>query len=389
MIWQSHIKTWILLIGTVLFCFFYSPVKSNELDSLINYEQALKNDTNKVIAIIDIARIYIEYDFIKAIEQGKLSLKLSEELNYEWGKINSLSCLADAYEYSGRYSKTQQLNFEILALYQKNNDQDGISGTYNNIGIIHYYLGNYNEAIEFTNKALNFYLNQKDKEGISMCYNNLANSYSDQGDYETALNYYDKSLALYRLLGDDDGISLTKGNIGEVYIEQTKFNDAFIQLISALNAARKTNNEWQQANIYTALGDLRTRQHQTDKAIEYLLKSIVIFKSLGAEAEKAETYKAISIAYEQKNDFKQSLHYIKLHNEINNELFSEENSDKIAEMNSLYEIDEKEKEILKQEANATIQKSQQNAIIIGSSIGFLLLFIIVGISIRGNYPKEK
>ncbi|MDB4534469.1 tetratricopeptide repeat protein [Vicingaceae bacterium] len=139
--------------------------------------------------------------------------------------------------------------------------------------------------------------------------------------------------------------------------------------------------------IYTALGDLRTRQNKNAKAIEYLLKAIKIFKNLGVEAEKAETYKATSIAYEQTGNLKKALHYMKLYNEINDELFSKENSDKIAEMNALYEIEEKE--IVLQEANATIQKSQKKALITGSAIGFALLLIIVGISVKGNINKKK
>jgi serine phosphatase RsbU (regulator of sigma subunit) len=389
MISQLNIKPYFIFVVAIFLSSFTSEAKANELDSLLRFESAMPDDTLRVNALIDIARIYIDSDFIKAIKYSKKSLKIARYLNYNEGIINSLSCLADAYDYTGRYSKAQKLNLEILSLYKKSGNEAAIYATYNNIGIIHYYLGNYNEAIEFTTKALNYYLSQKDKEGISMCYNNIANSYSDQGDYETALDYYGKSLALYRLIEDEDGISLSKGNIGEVYIEQTKYDDAFIQLISALNSAEKTNNEWQQANLYMAIGDLKTRQFKTDKAIEYLLKSIAIFEKIGAEAELAETYKVTSIAFEQKGDFAKSLHYIKLYNVINDQLFSENSSEKIAEMNALYEIDEKEKEILQQNADASLQKSQQKAIIIGSSIGFLLLFIIVGISVRGNLSKRK
>ncbi|MDB4534470.1 hypothetical protein N9242_06310 [Vicingaceae bacterium] len=58
----------------------------------------MPDDTLRVNALIDITRIYIEFDFIKALEHGKISLKLSEELNYENGILNSLSCIADAYD---------------------------------------------------------------------------------------------------------------------------------------------------------------------------------------------------------------------------------------------------------------------------------------------------
>jgi len=366
-----------------------SNVKGNTLDSLLRIESTLKNDTNKVNILVEISSIYIETDFIKTIKYAKQSLRLSRLLGYKSGELLSLIHLANAYDYTGRYSESQKLNFQILSIYEKKGDEYGLNTTYNNIGIIHYYLGNYDQAIEFTNKSLEYYKNKKDLDGIAMCYNNIANSYSDKLDYKKALEYYFNALAIYEDTKDEDGVSLIKGNVGEVYIEEKKYNEAFTYLISALQSAEKTKDKWQQANMFTALGDLLSRQNKTDEAINFLQKALKINQGLGAKAETGEIYKNISKVFEQKGDHIQSLHYLKLKNEINDELFSKENSGKIAEMNALYEINEKEKEILQQEANASIQRSQKKALIIGSAIGFLLLFIIVGISVKGNLDKRK
>ena len=352
-------------------------------------EVSLDNDTNKVNVLNDISTFYIKNDFIKSIKYAKESLRLAEELKYEDGVLRSLENLANGYDYIGRYSESQQLNFRILDVYKKRGDLEGTNSIYNNIGIIHYYLGNYNESREFIEKSLTYYLQQNDSVGISMCYNNIANAYSDEEDYETCLEFYFKALAIYENIKDDEGISLIKGNVGEVYIEQEKYEEAFASLIEALQVAEKIGDKWQQANVFTALGDLLSRQEKPDQAIPFLLQAINIVEELGAKAEKEEIYNAISKAYEQKKDYKLSLHYIKLRNDINDELYSERNSKKVAEMNALYLINEKEKELLQQEANAAVQQSQQKAMIIGFTIGVLLLLIIVGISVKGNIDKRK
>lgn len=389
MILKNLIKSNIIILITCVMCCIVLNAKSNNIDSLLRLEPTLKNDTNRVNVLIEISDIYIQDNFIKAIKYSKQSLRLSRLLGYEKGELESLTHLANAYDYIGRYSESQKLNFQILSIYEKKEDIEGLNRIYNNIGIIHYYLGNYKQAIEFTEKALKYYIEKKDSNGISICYNNLANSYSDELDYDKALIYYFKALAIDETNNDLEGVSLIKGNIGEVYIEQKKYDDAFVYLISALHAAEKTKNNWQQANVFAGLGDLLSRQNKTNEAINFLLQALEINEALGTKAEMGEIYAAISKVFEQKGDYIQSLHYLKLKNEIDDELFTKENSGKIAELNALYEINEKEKEILKQEANASIQKAQNIALVVGSSVGFLLLFIIVGISVKGNINKRK
>ncbi|MBL4594669.1 MAG: tetratricopeptide repeat protein [Flavobacteriales bacterium] len=370
-------------------CCFSFDAKSNSLDSLLKLESSLPNDTNKIKVLMEISDIYIEVSFVKTIKYSKQALRISNLLGYDDGVLESLLSLANAYDYIGRYSESQEMNFKILAIYEADNNIVGMNNTFNNIGIIHYYLGNYKQAIEFTEKALSYFIAENDSNGMSICYNNLANSYSDELDYDKALVFYFKALAIDEANNDLGGVSLIKGNIGEVYIEQEKYDDAFIYLISALQAAEKTKDEWQQANVFAALGDLLSRQNKLYEAISFLLQALEINETIGAKAETGEIYNAISKVFEQKGDYIQSLHYIKLKNEINDELFSEESSGQIAEMNALYEISEKEKEILKQEAFASLQQTQKTALIVGSLIGFLLLFIIVGISVKGNLNKRK
>ncbi|MDG1476319.1 MAG: tetratricopeptide repeat protein [Vicingaceae bacterium] len=359
------------------------------MDSLISLEQSSQNDSSRADILNQIADFHMGKNYIKSINYSKKALRLSRLIGYKNGTINSLTTLANAYDYIGNYSKSQKLNFQILSIYEKDKNIEGINTIYNNIGIIHYYLGNYPQAIEFTTKALMYYQSINDSIGIAMCYNNIANSYSDEEHYEKSLIYYIKALNIYEKLNDLSGISLIKGNVGEVYTEQKKYDKAFDALKSSLKVADKLEDTWQQANMFNSIGDLLYRQEKSDQAIDYLLKALEINKELGVVAETAEVYENISKAYEQKGNHRQSLYYLKLESKITNELFTKENAGKIAEMNALYEINEKDKELLQQEAISSAQQTQKKALIIGSLIGFFLLFVIVGVSVKGNINKRK
>jgi len=370
---------------TIFFLFSTSSIFANQLQGLIEEADLLENDTAKVNRYNDIASIYIDSSFVNSLKYAQKANKLASQLNYENGYITSLSLLADANDYLGRYSEAQKLNYEILDFHTKKNDEESINSTNINIGIINYYQGNYNESIEYTFKALSYYQKINDLYGISICYNNLANVYSDQLNYKLALKYYFKALAIDEKSGTKEGITLIKGNIGEVYIELKDFEKADLYLNSALKTAQEIEDQWQEANVLTGLGNLLIRKKEEDKALNYLLKALEINANLGALAEQAEVYELIYTLYEQKGNYPQALHYLKLFNTYNDSIYNKQNADKIAEMNAIYDIKEKEQQLEAQESIAAYQKNQKIALL----ISMVLLLVIIGISVRGNLSKKK
>ena len=359
------------------------------LDSLLQLEKTLPNDTNRVDALNEIARVYLDYNYPKALNYATKSYKLAESINYENGRVTALTHQSYANDYMGRYAIAQQQNFELLAIFQQYNDSDHISTCYNNIGIIHYYLNNYQESIDFTQKALDYYLYHNQKIDIATCYNNIANAYSDMGNNDTAIVFYNKALVLYDELDDIDGMSLINGNVGEVYAVQGKYDEAYTSFIKSLQLAEKINDKWQQANMYSCLGSLLAEQNKSSEALPFLNQGLKIFKELDARTEMIDIYEALAKSFEQQKNLTQAIYNLKQANKLRDEVFNKENATSIAEMNALYETKEKEAALLKQQEQAKYEASQKQMIIVGSTIGFLLLVVIVTISVRGNITKKK
>jgi serine phosphatase RsbU (regulator of sigma subunit) len=376
------------LIAVFLFTSFFHT-SATELDSLLSISNSLPNDTSQINVLNDIAFIHLNKEYTNAIFYAKRALKMSQRLNYNSGEITSLTILVDANDYLGRYSEEQKLNFNLLELYTQNNDSLGISSSYNNIGIVHYYLSNYDLATEFTKKALGFYEELNDSSGISVCFNNLGNVYSDQLDYPKSLTYYLKALEIDERAEDQHGIALIKGNIGEVYTELKEYDNAYKYLVESLIIAEKIDDGYQQENMLSAIGSLLYQEKKTNEALEFFFRALTINKELNLRSEVGELYLAISKAYQQNNDYQKSLNYLQLSNEANDEIYTRENTEKIAEMNALYKIQEKENELIRQEEMSNIQAKQKIYLIIGSLVGFTLLLIIVGIFAKANIDKRK
>ncbi|MDF1671907.1 MAG: tetratricopeptide repeat protein [Vicingaceae bacterium] len=374
---------------TFSLCTTFIKADDKTLDSLLQLERILPDDSTKIDVLNDIASIYLDSNYPKALNYATKSYSLAEQINYETGRITALMHKSYANDFMGRYAISQQQNYELLSIFEALNDSNSMSTCYNNIGIIHYYLGNYKESINIIEKALNYYLNHNLKMDIATCYNNLGNSFSDMGNNDTALTYYSKALDIYIELKDLGGMSLINGNVGEVHAVLKEYDEAYTSYFKSLQQAEKINDKWQQANMYSCLGSLLTEQNKHSEAISFLSQGLKIYTDLDAKPEMIEIYETTAKIYEQKNNLALANHSLKMAYQLKDEIFNKENANSVAEMNALYETKEKEAEILKQQEQAKYQATQKKMIIVGGSTGLILLIVIVVISVKGNITKKK
>jgi serine phosphatase RsbU (regulator of sigma subunit)/Tfp pilus assembly protein PilF len=377
---------YILTKISILFFLFTTPQLSysNETINLLD-QQKIAEDSAKVNLYIEIAQDYIDTNFVMALKYAQKANNLAIKTNYSSGYIKSLRLLSDANDFLGRYSKAQEINFKMLDYFKEKQDEESIQSTHIIIGIINYYQENYTQSIEYTFKALNYYQNINDLIGISICYNNLANVYSDQLNYKKALQYYFKALALDEKTKNTHGITLIKGNIGEVYIELGEYEEAQKYLDEALIIAKENEDQWQQSNLLTGLGNLLIKTNKTEEGLDLLFKALAITQKIGAVAEQSEIYQLIYPVYEKRKQFDKAYHYLGLYTTLNDSVYNKETVEKIAEMNTIYEIEEKEEQLKTQASLAEYQKNQKIVLI----LSLVLLLCIVIISIRGNLSKKK
>jgi len=378
-----HIVSYIFLFISIIA--LPQNISASQPIDFIEENKNLLEDSTKVNLYIEIAQDYIDTNFVMALKYAQKANNLATKIDYQTGYISSLRLLADANDYLGRYSIAQEINFEMLDYYTKVKNEELVQSTNINIGIINYYQGHYDKSINYTNKALEYYEKLNDSTGVSICYNNLANVYSDKLDYNKALEYYFKALELDELTNNKDGITMIKGNIGEVYIELEDYDKAHQYLDSALLIAVEIGDQWQEGNILSGLGSLLIKTDREEEGLALLLRGLEINKKIGAAAEEAEIYQLIYQVYENRNEFDKAFHYLNLYTTVNDSIFNKETVDKIAEMNAIYEIQEKEEQLKTQESVAAYQKTQKIALI----FSLVLLLVIVLISVRGNVSKKK
>ncbi|MEA2096361.1 MAG: tetratricopeptide repeat-containing sensor histidine kinase [Candidatus Cloacimonadota bacterium] len=291
-----------------------------------------------------IGRIYFYLDdYDKSIEYFINSLKIREEIGNKLGISQSYNNLGVIYLNIENYNKAQEFFLNSLKISEDISDKDLMAKNFINLGIASMQLNNHDEALEYYLSALTIYKKTDNKKLIAICLNNLGINYWYLNNFSMSLEYYLEALKLKEEIGDIWGISNTSLNIGQIYVKLKNYKKAFIYINNALEIADKIESKHLQKNSYNNFSEL----------------------------------------YTAREDYQKALEYYKLYTEVKDSIFTEESSEKIAEMQTKYETEKKEKEneILKkdndiQKLEINKQQNLRNSFIVISVLVLILASVI-------------
>ena len=391
-------------------------------DSLVTAMATLKEDTNKVKVLSQLARVYMQFNKAEQFSTVHQGLQLAEQLKWKKGIANLHNDLGLMVGDTGNntlarqhFEESYQLNKALgLKISQINN--------LNNIGRSFQRESNFLRATDYYFKALAIAQEINNPEKIALVGTNITAAYSTQKNYAKAIEYGELTLKNAELSGSADQTGKALLLLG-VIKKDTKDSAAAKQYMNrALKVYEAAGNKRQQAAVLSSLAALEVPDHK--KVIALMLKAQAIFDSTGvayigsignianigseyfslaletAPAErkqyldKAGTYLlraldlctqtsnaeymasvAMSLAdlEEQKNNYKVALQYYRKASAINDSLFSQEQKNQIAELEGKHTLAIKDKEIAIKNLTLHNQQRMQWAL-----LALLLLAAIIG-----------
>ncbi len=413
----------LLISLTLLIClqsFEVETFHSVPLDSLLNELKTAKEDNNKVNILNSLSRnlLYSEPD--KALNYAEQSLKLAKKLakspdytkamSGKKGIANSYNNIGNVHFVQGNYEKAIMYYQKSLIISEELGLKKYMGMSYINIGGIYKDHGNYEKAIMYYQKSLKIFEELCDKRYIVLCYNGIGVVHLHLKNYEKAIMYYQKSIIISKELGHKENMGMSYGNIGNVYYEQG--SSASTTILAAYNYDKAIEYYQKSLKISEELGDkrvmaiiigciasLNNKQENFHKAIEFAEKSLNLAKEIDALSLEMYAYGYLSESYEGLNNTGKALEYYKLYTDAKDSLFNEEKHKQITEIQTKYETEKKEKEIVllnkekklqkveieKKDAEVKKKNLQRNAFI----AGFVLLLLLAIVIFRSYRQKKK
>jgi signal transduction histidine kinase len=226
-----------------------------------------------------------------------------------------------------------------------------IGNAYRNLGQLNESLLAYRKAVQIARELQESTQEIKDISEIAFSFFLLQ-------QLDSSLIYYNQVLAFYQLQNDSVPMVDILLNIGDVFFEKLQYRQAVASYNRSLELAINVGDVQGQisalvniSRCFSAFGDYPSSK-------DYLNKALAIATRENLTNSAADVYKYLSKVHEEEGRFGQALEFYKLWSELRDSIYSEESGQKMARMQILYEITQKEREneILRQ--NSEIQELQ-------------------------------
>lgn len=368
-----QLKWFVCLFGLLLT--LNALAQSNAIDSLEEKLKGVVTGKDRITITMALSSRYISIDLFKALEYADESIKIAEHLKSDSLLLLGYLNQANIYLNLGNYARALQL-YQQVDLEAGKHDYRYMQAVANaNTGSIHYYRRDHDEALKFYSKGLRLFSDLKLEKSIDLRKANIINNigiiHEEQKRYDSAILYYTNALRLSEQLNEHELIGNVLNNFGTLYRDQGNFKKSLEYYLKALAIREKNNNRLGIARSNHNIGTFYFEgEPDFDKAKAYLTKAIEVATEVGSWQTVASASGLLHQVYHKKGDYKKAYEILELNRQVNDSLFNEESTRKIAQLEMQFEFEKKQRE---QEATQK-QKELYNYVAAG---GLILLLIIV------------
>ncbi|MEN8116533.1 MAG: tetratricopeptide repeat protein [Bacteroidota bacterium] len=380
--------------------------QNNKVDSLTVLLNSTKDEYEAAKINLELAKLYERIDIKKgkryalSASQYTKNDSLNAETANQLGRLFFFTAQLDSANFY--FEKAKQI---LTGL----NDERRVAILNIGIGAIQLRLGNYNKTIKILTKSAAYFEETGDKLNTAKCYTNISTALAELENYEPAIEYNEKALQLFREQSLIQFQLITLPNLAAQNYKNGDTLKAINYNLEAEKLALKMGNKRSLSIIYNNLGSIYLDSNP-QKAKDYLEKTIALKNELNLKSGIEVAQGNLGYLSLINNDFEVALYYYKQVEEqvngkqlvfacnqiqkcyaglnqydlalqysekariLNDSLLSAENQKVFNEIQTKYETEKKEKEILElQTSNLEVNhKRIQNQIFLFISLGFLL-----------------
>lgn len=368
--------------------------KSKDIKESIGDKKSAVSSQNNIGIIY-----YLQAKYDMALATFNASLRTQEGMKDSIGIPNTLNYIASVHFFLSNYEKALGYYLKALGLYKRLNDKPGMAQAYNNLGIIYSSLNNEEKAIENYTSSLQLANEMGARDLVTTAYNNLGVVFQKRKNYPKALEYFTKSLSLSRELKLTEGIAINLEKIGQVMQEQNKFAEALIKYEEALSIQEKAGSVYSTANILMSMGSVLTKLNRSSDAAKCYDRALKIAQEIKAKNLIADVSFNYAGLLKNNKDYKKAYFFMTQYSSIRDSILSDEKNKSMAEMQTRFDTDAKEKEIVLLTKNKDIEElklgeqkeniEKQRVTIYASGISIILALALAFFGYRSYAEKKK
>ncbi|MBC8320406.1 MAG: tetratricopeptide repeat protein [Bacteroidetes bacterium] len=375
----------------------------------------------------------IVYERMYMLDSANLMFTRSLKLAYESRDTNNISLIlhlqANTLITANKYGLARQKLIEALLLNEAQGKKGNIASNYSSLGECYYYEQQYDSALIYFQKGLQYFEQTNNSRNVAIILNHISNVYGEQKLFELSKAYLKKAIHINDSINNLFELSSNINNMGIMLKNEGHYDSAiyyfkgYIELQKQLNRVMgEIIGTFNLGNTLILLGNYEEAKTTLDQVYNWSKEYAIVegqFRSLHGLAEnetkhlhfeKARAYykKALQLAREEENfEFQKDLlfqlaqlvmkesntdtiNYLSEYKVISDSIAGRKTREKLLELETTYNFEKKEVEIvLLQKANL-LKKTQIWVLILVSFLGILTtIFITISYRRRQTVLKQK
>lgn len=404
---------WLLLKGLILFSILSAsghPVGPSNAPSQV------ASDTHEVERSLELAERYAEKDLEKSIAFGQEALDKARSIGDKSKEARALKKLASQYEELGDHPRALDHYLQALRILEEQEKDHKTAFALLSIGQLHESQERDSLARDAYERSLELLKEGKDPDASSLAIaaTTLAEFHKKAGRSDSALAYYNRALRFSERIESPyrtHPITMTLLGISTLYKSEEAYSQAMAYNRKARKLALEENDSILLALTYKNRGAIRKNMGDHRRSNEHYEEALSFFEDLGRASESIEVLSELAEnhlsleelsqaeryarkarrrieergGYEQvkrvlpflvrilekAGEHDEALQVQKDYQAIRDRLLTEEKAERISKLQTLYETEKKEKEIMLLRKDA--EKQRILLFIIGGSASALLV----------------
>lgn len=332
-------------ITLVLIILFSANLSAQNTDSLISLLSKNSNDSSRCIILNQLGYEYLKTAPAKSLEYASEALEYAAKTGNYAEELNAHLLIGIVKKTFGEFDVAASHYFSALKIAEEHKLKAKESVCLNNIGSLYQSQNNFSKALEYFKKSLEIERVLGDKEQTSLRLYNIGAVYESMDSLDMAYTFYFNSLLIEQELKNKEGEFYALYGLSGIETKKGNFDKAMEKISRAFQIANEIGDLNGISICYSEMGVMYRTQQKWDMAIAAFDSSIVYAEKIRQRNAIREAYRELALIYRNREDFRKAYDYCYLFTRINDTINNLEINSKVAEMETRFEIEKKEREI--------------------------------------------
>ncbi len=345
----------------------------------------LNDSINIAWAYNNIGNVYIDLaQYNKTLLYYDSALTIRKLLNDSGIIAQSFTNLGYVYKELGDYTSALVSLYRALQVLERKNDENSLAYCYDFLGSVYTLRKNYTYSNICYEKALALYRKNNQRSGEAIALNTIGTNYYALNKIELGKSFIQQAYTIYKELNDARQLAIISSTLSEIYTNELKPDSALLLAQQSINYHLANNNTRQLGAAYLKLANAYKLAGKQTEALNAANKAYTLSKNSGERNTSKEITQTLSELYAHLGDYANAYKYQEEYQLIKDSILNETSERAIAEMQTKYETEKKDIELIKQASEIKRKQTQLLMAVIS-----IITIIVISFLLYNRYRLKQ